>query len=166
MSYLFAYCSKLNNLSDISKWNTSKVINMEGVFLECSSLFRLPDISKWTTSNVINMSKLFQNCKRLKTLGKIEEWDSGNVENTLKIIEGCESLIFPPDFSKWNLKKLKYYDSTFNNSESSDFHLDKEEESNLPILSDESSNDIQRYEINNINLDYDEKENFYENFYN
>jgi len=31
---------------DISKWNTSQVNNMKGLFQGCSSLTELPDISK------------------------------------------------------------------------------------------------------------------------
>ena len=42
ISYMFAGCS---SLFDISKFDTSNVKNMENMFAECSSLKILPDIS-------------------------------------------------------------------------------------------------------------------------
>ena len=49
---MFANCLSLSSLPDISKWNTSNVIDMSGMFTNCSSLLSLPDISKWNTINV------------------------------------------------------------------------------------------------------------------
>lgn len=43
---------------DISKWDTSNVINMKGMFF--NSKFN-GDISNWNTKNVIDMSALFYN---------------------------------------------------------------------------------------------------------
>ena len=62
MSNLFEKCSSLINISDLSVWNTSKVINMSSIFWLCTSLISLPDISNWDTSNVINMEEMFGNC--------------------------------------------------------------------------------------------------------
>ena len=42
MSYMFAYCSSLNSLPDISKWNTSNVNNMHCMFVGCSKLSKIP----------------------------------------------------------------------------------------------------------------------------
>jgi surface protein len=52
MKKMFFNCSSLISLPDISKWNTTNVINMKKMFYNCSSLISLPDISKWNTSNV------------------------------------------------------------------------------------------------------------------
>ena len=52
MSDMFSECSSLSSLPDISKWDTSKVINMSNIFSGCISLSSLPDISKWNTNNV------------------------------------------------------------------------------------------------------------------
>ena len=51
MALLFGECSSLKYLSNISKWNTKNVLNMEELFLNCSSLSYLPDISKWNIEN-------------------------------------------------------------------------------------------------------------------
>ena len=59
MNYIFSYCSSLSSLPDISKWNTSNVTGMSGMFFGCSSLSSLPDISKWDINIVTDMSEMF-----------------------------------------------------------------------------------------------------------
>ena len=44
-------CSSLISLHDISKWDTSKVDNMNEMFVGCNSLISLHDISKWDFKN-------------------------------------------------------------------------------------------------------------------
>ena len=56
---MFSYCSSLQSLPDISKWDTKNVTNMSYMFDNCSSLQSLPDISEWDTKNVTNMSDMF-----------------------------------------------------------------------------------------------------------
>ena len=38
MSFMFNNCESLNNLPDISKWDTKNVANMNGMFYSCESL--------------------------------------------------------------------------------------------------------------------------------
>ena len=57
MNSLFSRCSSLKELLDISKWDTSKVINMSKMFNHCIELKELPEISNWDTNNVINREK-------------------------------------------------------------------------------------------------------------
>ena len=55
-----------NNIKDelkIKLRGIDDITNMSCIFYECSSLLSIPDISKWNTSNVINMSYLFGNVK-------------------------------------------------------------------------------------------------------
>ena len=59
MSFIFNGCKSLVSLPDISKWDTSNVLDMSYMFNECSLLVSLPDISKWNTSNVLDMCKIF-----------------------------------------------------------------------------------------------------------
>ena len=106
MNYLFSGCSSLKSIPDISKWNTSNVINMKGMFEECSSLKSIPDITKWNTSNVKNMKYMFKNCSSLKSLPDISKWDIDNCLKYKKIYEmfnGCSKPLNIPD----NLKIQK-----------------------------------------------------------
>ncbi len=47
MSEMLYRCKSLSALPDISKWNTSEVVNMSYIFSGLSSLLSLPNISKW-----------------------------------------------------------------------------------------------------------------------
>jgi surface protein len=62
LNSLFAGCSSLRFLPDISKWNLENVRCINNLFLGCTSLIRLPDISKWETKNIKYMNSLFKNC--------------------------------------------------------------------------------------------------------
>ena len=44
LSCLFAGCSSLINLPDISKWNLKNTKDISGLFCGCTSLTKLPDI--------------------------------------------------------------------------------------------------------------------------
>ena len=59
MRKLLYNCRSLTSLSDISKWNTSNVIDMNKMFYNCFSLSSLPDLSKWNVNNANNMIKCF-----------------------------------------------------------------------------------------------------------
>ena len=56
---MFYECTSLSSLPDISKWNTSSVIEIHNMLIGCSSLSSLPDISKWNTNDVTDMSEMF-----------------------------------------------------------------------------------------------------------
>ena len=72
---MFAYCSSLTSIPNISKWNTDHVTNMRGMFLNCKSLKTLPDLTCWNTSMVKDMSDMFNGCISLKTFPKINVTD-------------------------------------------------------------------------------------------
>ena len=61
-SNIFCGCELLENIPDISKWNTEKVTDINGIFSGCSSLKSIPDISGWNISNVTDISNLFSGC--------------------------------------------------------------------------------------------------------
>ena len=100
MNNLFDGCKHLSSVSDISNWNTKKVIDMSNLFCECISLKSLPDLSHWKTRNVTDMSKLFCQCKLLSELPDISYWNTENVTNMEKLFYGCHLLKQLPDISK------------------------------------------------------------------
>ena len=61
ISTIFDGCTSLISISDISKWNISKVTKMNRLFNQCQSLKSLPDISQWDTSNVTTMERFLIN---------------------------------------------------------------------------------------------------------
>ena len=82
---MFSDCNSLTSL-DVSKWDTSKVTNMNGMFGECYNLTNL-DVSKWNTSKVTDMVQMFNRCDKLTTI----------------------------DISNWDTSKVKYFGMMFNN---------------------------------------------------
>ena len=62
---IFAGCSSLTSLPDLSKWNTNNINNMAGIFHGCSSLISIPDISKWNTNNITDIAGIFYGCSSL-----------------------------------------------------------------------------------------------------
>ena len=102
MSHMFAGCSNLLYLPDISKLNTINVINMSFMFYGCSSLLSLPALSKWNTENVTDMNNMFNGCHFLQKLSGIENWNTTNVINMTCMFKECLSLIAFPDISKWD----------------------------------------------------------------
>ena len=107
-------CTTLISLSDITKWNTSKIKGMKGLFAWCSSLTSLPDISNWDTSNVNDMSELFSWCTSLKSLPDISKWNTSNVNDMKAMFKCCKSLMFLPDISKWNTNNVENMWEMFN----------------------------------------------------
>lgn len=65
MSYMFGGCDRLQSL-DLSNFNTSKVTNMEGMFLRCTNLQAIYVGNGWSTTAVTNSDRMFSYCPMLK----------------------------------------------------------------------------------------------------
>ena len=89
----FPNCNSLISFLDISKWETFKINNMNGMFYGCKSLQSLPDLSKLNISNVINMSDMFNGCISLKSLPDLSKWNTSNVINMSKMFYRCIIII-------------------------------------------------------------------------
>ena len=87
---MFANCNSLTNLN-ISNFNTSKVKNMSFMFSRCSSLIEL-DLSHFNTKNVTNMRTMFQHCDKLTRLN-VSSFDTSNVTDMAYMFAWCSSLI-------------------------------------------------------------------------
>ena len=55
---MFNECNSLSSLSELSKWDTSNIINMRRMFNSCESLLYLPDISNWNVNYLFFYNKL------------------------------------------------------------------------------------------------------------
>ena len=106
ISSIFDECKSLVSISDISKWNISKVTKMDKLFNKCISLKSLPDISGWDTSNVTTIGKLFSECESLESLPDIGQWDTSNVTDMKYLFFHCNSLKSLPKIGKWNYSNV------------------------------------------------------------
>ena len=78
MSFMFAYSDSLAFITDISNLDTSKVTNMESMFVSCKYI---PDISNWDTSKVTNMQSMFSYCKYVPDISKCNTSKVKNMSN-------------------------------------------------------------------------------------
>ena len=76
MNNMFQGCCSLENLPDISIWNTKNVEDISYIFSCCCSLTVLPDISIWNTKKMNQMKNVFERCINLILLPNIDEWQA------------------------------------------------------------------------------------------
>ena len=88
---------------------------MKEIFLNCSSIEELPDISNWNTGEVVDMMCLFQNCSSVKRIPNISNWNVHNLKSLSNIFYGCSSLFSLPDISNWKISSdIKPEDIIYN----------------------------------------------------
>ena len=109
MNGMFSSCNALTSL-DVSKFNTSKATDMSYMFSGCNSLTTL-DVSKWNTSKVTNMSCMFTDCHTLATLD-VSKWITSNITIMTYMFFGCNALT-SLDVSKWNTSKVTNMSNMF-----------------------------------------------------
>ena len=87
MDSMFVSCS---NLTTIPLLDTSKVTNMDSMFVSCSNLTTIPLLD---TSKVTNMYFMFYGCKNLITIPQL---NTSNVTNMKQMFQECSNLTTIP----------------------------------------------------------------------
>jgi surface protein len=101
LSYIFDH----RDMTIISgkKWDTTNVINTEGMFYNCTELRNLV-CKNWNTSNIENMSSMFSGCYLLnQNIGKY--WDTSSVIDMTGMFRDCHCLDKNIG-KKWNVKNV------------------------------------------------------------
>lgn len=93
MQGMFSDCSHLTYL-DLSGFNTSNVTDMSEMFLNCSQLTEM-DIYKFHTAKVQSINDMFKNCTNLVTIYRRAKFILPELSEPVSIFEGCTSL---PDY--------------------------------------------------------------------
>lgn len=89
-SYLFQRFLRGNkNIKTINfqGWDTSKVTNMNAMFMNCDFLTNL-DLSMFNTSNVTNMASMFKGCERLETVD-VSSFDTSSAVKMGRMFMNC-----------------------------------------------------------------------------
>ena len=86
----FGACMNLNEIEGMGYLNTSKVTNMQNMFLSCGNLTSL-DVSSFDTQKVTTMQNMFMGCKNLTVLD-LSGFDTGNVTNMENMLSFCQKL--------------------------------------------------------------------------
>ena len=75
---------------DLSKFDSSEVIEMVGMFYGCTSLVSI-NIDNFKTSSVTNMGSMFYFCTKLTSLN-LKSFDTSSVTNMAQLFTSCNSL--------------------------------------------------------------------------
>lgn len=102
MEGMFSTCSNLVKL-DLSNFNTESVENMRYMFEDCSNLFLL-DVSSFSTENVVNMEGMFFECDSLEFLD-LTSFDTASLESLYRMFYDCNSLQRIYVSPKWKLQE-------------------------------------------------------------
>lgn len=97
---MFKGCTSLTSL-DLSRFDTSSVINMRWMFEGCSKLISL-DLSSFDTSNVAELSEMFRGCSKLSTIYVSNKWSIARIASSYKMFTGCINL---PNYKSYKTKK-------------------------------------------------------------
>ena len=82
---MFYGCASFNQ--DISSWNVSSVMSMQGMFWGCLELKSVGDLSNWDVSKVTDMSYMFHGCRSFNQ--NISKWDVSNVKFKVNAFKYC-----------------------------------------------------------------------------
>ena len=115
MNSIFAWCTNLESVGDLSSWNVSKVRYMTGMFYNCKNLKSPGDLSEWNTKNLNNTDYMFYKCDKLKDVGDFSNWIMSKIDDISYMFYGCENLKSIGDISGWNLRSIKSMIRTFCN---------------------------------------------------
>ncbi len=111
MSDMFCACRGLINLN-IDKLDTSNVTDMSYMFYSCGALTSL-DVSNFDTSNVTNMKAMFNSCIRLPDLN-VSNFDTSSVTNMSNMFTNCYALT-NLDLSNFDTNAVQNYSYMFLN---------------------------------------------------
>ena len=88
---MFGFCEQLKKVN-ASKIDTIHIINMESMFEWCTNLEEISDVSRWNVENVTSMKGMFFKCKKLKSVPGIEKWNPLKLTDCRELFLGCEKI--------------------------------------------------------------------------
>ena len=80
MQEMFTGCKKLKKIKGLNYFITTEAENMYSMFESCSELEYL-DLSNFDTSYVINMQGMFRDCIKLREIIGLKNFNTNEVEN-------------------------------------------------------------------------------------
>ena len=75
LSRCFYRHTALSDISALTSFNSSKVVNMSEMFSGCRKLISVESLSEWDVSNVWDMSGMFYDCQSLYQLTELSDWN-------------------------------------------------------------------------------------------
>ena len=113
---MFRNFSNLNNITGLSKFDTSRVTEMTSMFAVNFSLENISGLENWDVSSVETMFGMFLceafHCS-IATLDPLKNWNKSNVTNMGSMFDNQESLIDASGINFWNISKVTNFDKMF-----------------------------------------------------
>lgn len=103
MEYMFCHFEAAKEI-DLSKFDTSNVINMQGMFQGCNNLLSI-DVSNFDTGNIESMKNMFTYCFNLQKLD-LSGFNTTNVTDMQEMFSECYELK-ELDISSFNTSNVK-----------------------------------------------------------
>ena len=99
VSNMFKDDSSLKKL-DLAKFNPSPATDFSNMFAGCTALTSVGDLSQWTGSNATNVSSMFDGDEALTSLD-LTNFNPNKVQFFSSMFAGCTALTSVGDLSKW-----------------------------------------------------------------
>ena len=115
-SYMFAGCTALTSVGDLSQWIGSNATSVSHMFFQDSNLKKL-DLSNFALKKVQFFSSMFQNCSELTTITGMNSWDVSSAIYMDNMFAGCTALTSVGDLSKWTGSNATNVSSMFDGDE-------------------------------------------------
>ena len=109
MSGMFYGCQVLDSL-DVSNFNTANVVSMSDMMLGCNYMLNI-NLGDWDTSKVTDMSCMFACCLSIEEID-VSKFETGNVTNIEGMFEACK-LLKEVDFSNHDLSNVQDAEAMF-----------------------------------------------------
>lgn len=91
-AYWFYGCERLTTITGINNLKTDNVTSMEAMFYGCLELPIL-DLSGFNTSKVTNIDWMFLECSKLTTIYVSDGWSTANIPEVGNVFSGCYALV-------------------------------------------------------------------------
>ena len=115
MSYMFAGCSSLTELTLPNSFDVSKVTDMGSMFCACEALTELSLPESFDTSSVTDTSFMFYGCSALTELSLPESFDTSNVTDMGSMFCACYALTELTLPNSFDVSKVTDMGSMFHN---------------------------------------------------
>lgn len=146
MASMFLYCYKLVDISPLSswdvselmtgsklfdgtaietldaleRWNTSKLVNADGMFAQCSKLTDVSAVAKWDKSRLGSVAEFFKQCTSLVDISSLAEWDTSYFRQMNGFFDGCIEITDYSPISNWDVSNVQTMESMFDGSYTND----------------------------------------------
>lgn len=127
LSYLFHYNDTFT--CDVSNWDVSNVINMNGTFNDCMNFVQ--DLSNWNVSNVETMKYMFHNATQFNS--NISGWNVSKVTDMSSMFGG--TFFFNQDIGSWDVSNVTDMSHMFYSAYEFNQNLDSWDVSNVTNMS-------------------------------